>query len=149
MVTELPSMSTPAPSERSMPAVMSTSPSRGALVTMLGVLASRAATISLVTAFFDPVMRTSPRRGPIGSIRQVVSGRGRWRPVGLGRRPGGLWVACLTRAAGGRTCGQSWHRIGVLPVGEGPAARRGGPRPRGRGSDDTTCRRRVVRVRAR
>ena len=55
-----------------MPAVMSTSPSRGALATTLGVSASRAATISLVTAFFDPQMRTSPRSGPAGSIPQVT-----------------------------------------------------------------------------
>ncbi len=125
MVTVSPSISTAAPRERSIPAVMSTSPSRGALRTTLGVSASRAATMSLVTAFFDPEMRTSPRRGPTGSIPHVtwpgeLAGGGEPRPTGSGTgaimAPAGGLVpnrggasrpaaAATTPPAGGGWCG--------------------------------------------
>src|SRR2546423_1409000 len=66
-----PSMSTCAPSASSIDAVMSTSPMRGARSMTLGLSARRAATICLVTAFFEPLMTTSPRNGPLGSTTQV------------------------------------------------------------------------------
>src|SRR5579859_7598236 len=68
-----PCAETPAPTERSISAVMSTSPIRGALSTVLGPSASSEATISLVTAFLDPLISTSPTRGPLGSIRHIVA----------------------------------------------------------------------------
>ena len=60
--------------ERSIDAVMSISPISGQLRTVLGVLPSSAATMCLVTAFFEPFTLTSPLSGPTGSIRQELLG---------------------------------------------------------------------------
>jgi hypothetical protein len=66
------SRSTVAPRERSIEAVISTSPTRGAFEIRLGPSPSRAATMCLVTAFFEPRTVTSPRSGPVGSIFQAL-----------------------------------------------------------------------------
>ena len=50
---------------------MSTSPTSGALRIVLGPSPSIAATMCLVTAFFDPRTPISPRSGPDGSTCQV------------------------------------------------------------------------------
>src|SRR5271154_7381387 len=50
---------------------MSTSPTSGAFPIVLGPSPSIAATICLVTAFFDPRTQMSPRSGPDGSTCQV------------------------------------------------------------------------------
>src|SRR5580704_15013197 len=50
---------------------MSTSPTSGALRIVLGPSPSIAATMCLVTAFFDPRTAMSPRSGPDGSTCQV------------------------------------------------------------------------------
>jgi hypothetical protein len=50
---------------------MSTSPTSGALRIVLGPSPSIAATMCLVTAFFDPRTTMSPRSGPDGSTCQV------------------------------------------------------------------------------
>ena len=84
--------------------------------------------MSLVTAFFDPEMRTSPRRGPTGSIPHVT-----WP----GELAGG-W--CSSTGSGTEAI---MAPVGVL------SSTGDGSRPAGRGWVDTTCRRRVVRVRAR
>src|SRR5580692_1228160 len=55
----------------SIAAVMSTSPTSGALRIVLGPSPSIAATMCLVTAFFDPRTPISPRSGPDGSTCQV------------------------------------------------------------------------------
>src|SRR5260370_15612405 len=55
----------------SIAAVMSTSPTSGALRIALGPSPSIAATMCLVTAFFDPRTWISPRSGPDGSTCQV------------------------------------------------------------------------------
>ena len=68
-----PSMTTSRPIERRMSAVMPTSPTAGALVIVDGESPMRAATMCLVTAFFDPATRTSPRSGPLGSMCQTAS----------------------------------------------------------------------------
>ena len=52
---------------------MPTSPTAGALVIVDGESPMRAATMCLVTAFFDPATRTSPRSGPLGSMCQTAS----------------------------------------------------------------------------
>ncbi len=73
-----------------------------------GESAMRAATMCLVTAFFDPATWTSPRSGPLGSMCQAgpagsaeaagveasMAGQGTRRPVvvdmvGAGRNPHG------------------------------------------------------------
>ena len=71
MVMLSPSMSTPTPSDVRMSAVMPTSPTAGALVMVLGRVPSMAATMCLVTAFFDPLTWTSPTRGPLGRMCQA------------------------------------------------------------------------------
>ena len=68
-----PSMATSRPIERRMSAVMPTSPTAGALVIVDGESPIRAATMCLVTVFFDPATRTSPRSGPLGSMYQTAS----------------------------------------------------------------------------
>ena len=73
MVILSPSMSTPTPREVSMSAVMPTSPTSGALVIMLGSVPRTAATMCLVTAFFEPLTCTSPTSGPLGWMLQAVS----------------------------------------------------------------------------
>jgi len=70
-VTAPSSVRTSAPSERRMSAVMATSPTSGALSIVLGPAAMNAATMCLVTAFFEPRTRTSPRSGPTGSTCQA------------------------------------------------------------------------------
>ena len=50
-----------------------TSPTAGALVIVDGESPIRAATMCLVTAFFDPATWTSPRSGPLGSMCQTAS----------------------------------------------------------------------------
>src|SRR6516165_11870723 len=55
----------------SIAAVMSTSPTSGALRIVLGPSPSIAATMCLLTAFFDPRTEMSPRSGPDGSTSQV------------------------------------------------------------------------------
>jgi len=55
----------------SIAAVMSTSPTSGAFLMVLGPSPSIAATMCLVTAFFDPRTVMSPRSGPDGSTCQV------------------------------------------------------------------------------
>ena len=78
----------------SMAAVMSTSPTSGAFRIVLGPSPSIAATMCLVTAFFDPRTEMSPRSGPDGSTCHVSVTQttvGRWlrrrdRPARL--RPG-------------------------------------------------------------
>ncbi len=62
------SITTSRPIERRMSAVMPTSPTFGALVIVDGVSAKSAATMCLVTAFFEPATTTSPRNGPLGSM---------------------------------------------------------------------------------
>ena len=59
------------PMASSIAAVMSTSPTSGALRIVLGPSPSIAATMCLVTAFFDPRTPMSPRSGPDGSTCQV------------------------------------------------------------------------------
>ena len=56
----------------SIAAVMSTSPTSGAFLIVLGPSPSIAATMCLVTAFFDPRTAMSPRSGPDGSTRHVL-----------------------------------------------------------------------------
>ena len=56
----------PRPIDRRMSAVMPTSPTAGALVIVDGESAISAATMCLVTAFFEPATWTSPRSGPGG-----------------------------------------------------------------------------------
>ena len=84
--------STPAPMARRMPAVMSTSPTSGMLVIVLGPVPSMAATMCLVTAFFEPRTSTVPRRGPLGSINQESDTLQRLLPAGpgLADTPAGL-----------------------------------------------------------
>ncbi len=72
-VMRSPSMTTSRPIERRMLAVIPTSPTAGALEMVDGESAMRAATMCLVTAFLEPATRTSPRRGPLGSISQEAS----------------------------------------------------------------------------
>ena len=55
----------------SIAAVMSTSPTTGAFRIVLGPSPSIAATMCLVTAFFDPRTEMSPRSGPDGSTCHV------------------------------------------------------------------------------
>jgi hypothetical protein len=57
----------------SIAAVMSTSPTSGAFRMVLGPSPSIAATMCLVTAFFDPRTEMSPRSGPDGSTCHVSS----------------------------------------------------------------------------
>src|SRR6202035_1319347 len=59
------------PMDSSIAAVMSVSPTSGTLRIVLGASPSIAATMCLVTAFFDPRTRISPRSGPDGSTCQV------------------------------------------------------------------------------
>ena len=54
-----------------MSAVIRTSPTSGALVIVLGSVPSMAATMCLVTAFLEPVTRTSPTSGPLGWMLQA------------------------------------------------------------------------------
>ena len=68
-----PSISTPTPSEVRMSAVIPTSPTSGALVIVLGAVPSMAATMCLVTAFFDPLTSTSPTSGPLGWMCQAAA----------------------------------------------------------------------------
>ncbi|MEZ5138444.1 MAG: hypothetical protein R2711_06670 [Acidimicrobiales bacterium] len=60
------SWSTSTPSERRMSAVICTSPTSGTWRMVLAPSPSTAATMCLVTAFFEPRMNTSPRSGPEG-----------------------------------------------------------------------------------
>ena len=89
-----PSITTSSPIERRMSAVMPTSPTAGALVMVDGESPIRAATMCLVTAFFDPATWTSPRSGPLGSMCQtarVSIGRlGEARGTGTARLGGPL-----------------------------------------------------------
>src|ERR1035441_4032620 len=57
--------------DSSIAAVMSTSPTSGAFRIVLGPSPSIAATMCLVTAFFEPRTWMSPRSGPDGSTCQV------------------------------------------------------------------------------
>src|SRR5580693_3757934 len=106
---------------------MSTSPTSGALRITLGPSPSIAATMCLVTAFFDPRTSMSPRSGPEGSTSQVpvtqatlrladrsaglygqrrrVGGRGRRLPVE--RRPG---VEPADEPVSGGDCEDRAHR---------------------------------------
>jgi hypothetical protein len=70
-VTSPPDRLTPNPMASSIAAVMSTSPTSGAFLIVLGPSPSIAATMCLVTAFFDPRTAMSPRSGPDGSTRHV------------------------------------------------------------------------------
>jgi hypothetical protein len=70
-VMQSPTMWTPTPSEVRIWAVMPTSPTSGALVIVLGAVPRIAATMCLVTAFFEPAISTSPTSGPFGSICQA------------------------------------------------------------------------------
>ena len=86
------SCSTPTPSERRMSAVMATSPTSGTWRMTLGPSPSTAATMCLVTAFFEPRMKTSPRRGPEGATDQALGGimaRVRRHPAPAPRRADG------------------------------------------------------------
>ena len=70
-VTSPPDRLTWYPMASSIAAVMSTSPTSGAFLIVLGPSPSIAATMCLVTAFFDPRTWMSPRSGPDGSTRHV------------------------------------------------------------------------------
>ena len=70
-VISAPPRSTWYPTASSIAAVMSTSPTSGAFLIVLGPSPSIAATMCLVTAFFDPRTEMSPRSGPDGSTCQV------------------------------------------------------------------------------
>ena len=70
-VTSPPDRLTPNPMASSIAAVMSTSPTSGAFLIVLGPSPSIAATMCLVTAFFDPRTPMSPRSGPDGSTCHV------------------------------------------------------------------------------
>src|SRR6202041_2522008 len=71
IVISAPERPTSYPMDSSIAAVMSTSPTSGALRIVLGPSPSIAATMCLVTAFFDPRTPMSPRSGPDGSTCQV------------------------------------------------------------------------------
>ena len=71
MVISPPDRLTPKPTASSIAAVMSTSPTSGAFLIVLGPSPSIAATMCLVTAFFDPRTPISPRSGPDGSTCHV------------------------------------------------------------------------------
>jgi hypothetical protein len=71
MVISPPDRLTPKPTASSIAAVMSTSPTSGAFLIVLGPSPSIAATMCLVTAFFDPRTPMSPRSGPDGSTCHV------------------------------------------------------------------------------
>ena len=71
----------------SMAAVMSTSPTSGAFRIVLGPSPSIAATMCLVTAFFDPRTEMSPRSGPDGSTCQRVGHADHCRGAGRPRLP--------------------------------------------------------------
>ena len=71
MVISPPSRLTTKPTASSIAAVMSTSPTSGAFLMVLGPSPSIAATMCLVTAFFDPRTPMSPRSGPDGSTCHV------------------------------------------------------------------------------
>jgi hypothetical protein len=70
-VTSPPDRLTWYPMASSIAAVMSTSPTSGAFLIVLGPSPSIAATMCLVTAFFDPRTPISPRSGPDGSTCHV------------------------------------------------------------------------------
>jgi len=70
-VTSAPDWLTWYPMASSIAAVMSTSPTSGAFLIVLGPSPSIAATMCLVTAFFDPRTAMSPRSGPDGSTCHV------------------------------------------------------------------------------
>jgi hypothetical protein len=70
-VRRSPSRSTEAPTARRICVVISTSPTSGTLEIVLGSAPRRAATMCLVTAFFEPWTATSPWSGPLGSINQA------------------------------------------------------------------------------
>src|SRR4051812_37837998 len=114
MVTHESSMSTAQPRSRSMPAVMSTSPTAGQFSMALGEPPSTAATMCLVTAFFEPRTVTSPRRGPTGSMRQdggvlptgAVYGAGALCPMVA--RPAGSLIGAPCRSRGGSSCTDEW-----------------------------------------
>src|SRR5271154_3809674 len=91
---------------------MSTSPTSGAFPIVLGPSPSIAATMCLVTAFFDPRTEMSPRSGPDGStchvsVTQTTVGGGprrRGRPARLrpGERSEPVFVVVLQRHARGQ-----------------------------------------------
>ncbi len=136
MVMASPSMSTPNPMDRRMSAVMPTSPTFGALVIVEGLSPIRAATMCLVTAFFEPATSTSPLSGPLGSMCQagpVPSGVGSVTEPAMGREatPGDLAPDPPPRSGAGN------RRGGPAPRPAGPARRgRAAPRRPGLGAGE-------------
>jgi hypothetical protein len=101
-----PSISTPTPSEVRMSAVMPTSPTSGALVIVLGAVPSMAATMCLVTAFFDPLTSTSPTSGPLGWMCQAAAR--------------GSFIGPRVTAGRGPETHHLWPLPGSCPAGAGP-----------------------------